>query len=235
MTEKNESETGAAGDPAAEIENLRDRLLEAALPHAAFDGWTEQTLRRAADDAGLAPIDIYRAFPEGAEGLLDHFMTRADEQMVRDVLALDLDEMRIRDKITATVRLRLERAAPHKEAVRRGLSHLGLPHRGPRAMRSLYRTVDLMWRAIGDTSTDFNFYSKRALLAGVYASTLLYWLNDQSEDHSASWAFLDRRIGDVMKIEKAKAQFRKSGVKLPNPARIGRRIAEGRHRRAFRM
>lgn len=234
-TETTDTAGDAGSDPAAEIEALRDRLLETALPHAAFDGWTEHTLRRAADEAGCTPLDVYRAFPQGAEGLLDHFMARADEQMVRDVLALDLDEMRIRDKITAAVRLRLERAAPHREAVRRGLSHLGLPHRAPRAMKSLYRTVDLMWRAIGDTSTDFNFYSKRALLAGVYGSTLLYWLNDDSEDHAATWAFLDRRIGDVMKIEKTKAQLRSSGVRLPNPLSIGRRLAERRGRRSYGM
>lgn len=223
------SETTTAQDPQADIEAMRGKLLDAALPHAAFDGWTEQTLRRAADDAEMSPLDVYRAFPDGAEGLLDHFMARADEQMVRDLLELDLEQMRVRDRIAAAVRLRLERAAPHREAVRRGLSHLGLLHRGPRAMRSLYRTVDLMWRAIGDTSTDFNFYSKRALLAGVYGSTLLYWLNDSSAGHERTWGFLDRRIGDVMRFEKAKARLKGAGFRLPGSARIGRRIAERRN------
>ncbi|WP_416898935.1 MAG: COQ9 family protein [Minwuia sp.] len=216
-----------------DIEEIRARLLEAALPHAAFDGWTEQTLRRAVADAGLAPIDAYRAFPGGADDLLDFFLDDADRQMVSGMLDLDLENMRIRDKIASGIRIRLENAAPHKEAVRRGLNHLGLPHHAPAAMRSLYRTVDLMWRAIGDTSTDFNFYTKRTLLGGVYASTLLYWLNDRSEDHADTWAFLDRRIGNVMQIEKAKARFLGAGSKLPDPFRIGQRLAS-RTRRPFR-
>ncbi|WP_417518357.1 COQ9 family protein [Minwuia sp.] len=224
------SETGSTD----EIGDLRAQLLDAALPHATFDGWTESTLRHAVRDAGLEPLDAYRAFPGGADDLLQYYLDSADRQMVSDMLDLDLENMRIRDKIAAGVRLRLEAAAPHKEAVRRGLNHMGLPHRAPTAMKSLYRTVDLMWRAIGDTSTDFNFYSKRALLAGVYGSTLLYWLNDRSENHERTWAFLDRRIGNVMQIEKAKAQFKGAGAKLPDPFRIGQRLA-ARGRRPFRV
>lgn len=215
-------------DSSDDVADLRRRLIEAALPHAGFDGWSETTLRRATDDAGLEAIDAYRAFPGGADDLLAGWLALADRQMVSDLLDLDLENMRIRDKISSAVRLRLERAAPHKEAVRRALNHMGLPHRAPRAMRALYRSVDLMWRAIGDTSTDFNFYSKRTLLAGVYASTLLYWLNDRSEDHAATWAFLDRRIADVMRIEKTKAQLKGLGEKLPDPLRVAQRFRAAR-------
>jgi ubiquinone biosynthesis protein COQ9 len=212
---------------------LRDRLVQSALPHAAFDGWTVQTLRQATRDAGLTELDAYRAFPAGADDLLQHHLDCADRDMVSAMLDLDLDNMRIRDKIASGVRLRLEQAGSHKEAVRRGLNHLGLPHRAPRAMKALFRTVDLMWRTIGDTSTDYNFYTKRALLSGVYGSTLLFWLNDQSEDHEQTWAFLDRRISNVMQIEKAKAKLIGSGAHLPDPMRILDRLSR-RSRRAFR-
>ncbi len=230
MTDAN-SEVGETGD----LESLKDRMAEAALMHAAFDGWTEQTVRAAARDAGASDLDVYRAFPGGVEDLLDHHLLMADRHMVEGILSLDLDQMKIREKITRAIRLRLEAAAPHKEAVRRGFNHLELPHRGARASRALGRTVALIWRAIGDTSTDFNFYTKRTLLAGVYMSTLLYWLNDQSEEHAATWAFLDRRIANVMQIEKAKARLLNKGGKTPGPLRAMQRIGDNvRRRRPFR-
>lgn len=222
-------------DAATDLDALRDRLADAALLHAGFDGWTPETLRAAARDTGASDLDVYRAFPGGVEELLDHHLLMADRRMVEGILALDLDSMKIRERITTAVRLRLEAAQPHKEAVRRGFNHLGLPHRGPRASRALWRTVDLIWRAIGDTSTDFNFYTKRTLLAGVYMSTLLYWLSDNSEDHVDSWAFLDRRIANVMQIEKAKARVLGAGSSPANPLQAMRRIRENvRRRRPFR-
>ncbi|GJL90319.1 MAG: hypothetical protein DHS20C03_40280 [Minwuia thermotolerans] len=230
MTTESDTATGAA-----DLSALQDRITDAALMHAAFDGWTDQALRAAARDAGASELDIYRAFPGGVEDLLDHHLLMADRRMVEDILALDLDTMKIREKITRAVRMRLEAAEPHKEAVRRGFNHLGLPHRGPRASRALWRTVDLIWRAIGDTSTDFNFYTKRTLLAGVYMSTLLFWLNDRSDDHADTWAFLDRRIANVMQIEKAKGKLLGSAVNPASPVQAMRRIGENvRRRRPFR-
>ena len=116
--------------------------------------------------------------------------------------------MRIRDRIATAVRTRLDLLAPHKEAVRRAVAFEALPGNAPRALKAVYHTVDAMWHAAGDTATDWNFYTKRALLAGVYTSTVLIWLGDQSEDCAETWAFLDRRIEDVMRIEKAKAKVR---------------------------
>ena len=116
--------------------------------------------------------------------------------------------LKIRDRIKSAVRIRLERHAGNREAARRALALLSLPFNAPLALRLLYRTVDAMWYAAGDTSTDFNFYTKRATLAGVYSSTLLYWLNDRSPGGEATWGFLDRRIDDVMKIEKLKSQVK---------------------------
>lgn len=223
--------TTSEHEDATDLDEIRRKLLMAALPHIAFDGWNDQVLTLSAEETGCSPLDVHRAFPKGIEDLLDFHLAEADREMVRAILDLPLAEMRIRDRITQCVRLRLEQAEANREAVRRGLTHLGLVTRAPRAMKALYRTVDLMWRAIGDRSTDFNFYTKRTLLSGVYASTLLFWLSDNSEGRERTWAFLDRRIGDVMRIEKAKAQMKKVGGRLPDPLKIARRLPLGRMRR----
>ena len=127
------------------------------------------------------------------------------------------------------MRTRLEQASSHKEAVRRGLSYLALPGNTKLAASSLYRTVDHIWHACGDQSTDFNFYTKRGLLAAVYTSTLLYWLDDVSEDHTDTWAFLDRRIADVMRVPRFTGRLKEVGAMLPNPMRVVRAFRRARH------
>ena len=212
-----------------EMDALRDRILDAALPHVTFDGWSRKSLVDGARSAGLEPEDVDIAFPRGTRGAVDHWLRRADDAMAAALEAADLDSMRIRDRIAFAVRTRLEQAEPHKEAVRLALGYLALPGNARIAASSLYRTVDAIWWACGDRSTDFNFYSKRGLLAAVYASTLLYWLDDSSPGHADSWAFLDRRIADVMRIPKLKGRLRELGGKLPNPLRFMRayRTARG--------
>src|SRR5205809_7791049 len=118
-----------------------------------------------------------------------------------------LAALKVRERIKLAVRLRIEQTVGGRESVRRGLALLALPFNAPLALRLLYRTVDAIWYAAGDTSTDFNFYTKRATLAGVFSSTLLYWLNDRSEGSEATWSFVDLRIDDVMRFEKWKAQL----------------------------
>lgn len=182
------------------VENLRARLLDAALPHIAFDGWSMTALRAAAHDLGVSEVLARNAFPGGPAELIEAFSNEIDRRMLAGLEARDLTTMRIRDRIHAAVRVRLELLTPHREAVRRGLSFLALPLNAALGARCLYRTVDAMWHAAGDTSTDYNFYSKRLLLSGVYSSTLLFWLNDRSEGHAATWAFLDRRIDDALRF-----------------------------------
>jgi ubiquinone biosynthesis protein COQ9 len=188
---------------------LQDRIVAAALRHVAIDGWTLAALREGAADEGLAPAAVYQAFPGGVPEAVEHFIELADKRMLARLKTLDLKGMRVRDRIATAVRLRLEQNAANREAIRRALSFLALPGNGGRGRRSLYRTVDTMWRAAGDTATDFNFYTKRALLAAVYVSTLLYWIDDNSEDFEATWGFLDRRIDNVMCIPKARTQLKK--------------------------
>ena len=140
----------------------------------------------------------------------------------------DLAAMRVRERIAHAVRLRLEQNAAHREAIRAALPILAQPANGGHALYSLYRTVDTIWFAVGDKSTDFGFYTKRALLAGVYLSTLLYWLNDGSEGTQATWAFLDRRIADVMRIQTTQARFARFARFRPPGMELLRRLRKGR-------
>ena len=207
--------TGKTTQPTRD--KLRRDLLGATLRHVPFDGWTMTALIAGGRDLGFDLAEARRLYPGGAEEVADFFVAEADRLMTEELERLDLKSMRIRERIATAVRVRLEQQAPHREAIRRALALQVMPQRGLGTMRGLYRTVDLMWRAAGDEASDFNFYSKRLLLAGVYSSTVLVWLNDKSEGFAATWAFLDRRIDDVMKIQKARYRLEKV---LPNPDRI---------------
>ena len=194
----------------------RRRVLEAALSHVPFDGWTEAVLRRAMTDAGLDAGLARRLFPRGVRDLVDFFAQEADRRMAEALAGRGVAALKIRERIAAAVRTRLEQAGRDREAVRRAVTFQANPRTGLDGARGLWRTADAMWRAAGDTATDVNWYTKRALLAGVYGSTLLYWLGDDSDGHEETWAFLDRRIADVMRIEKAKGRL--SGWRPPGPS-----------------
>jgi len=189
-----------SGTGAPTLDALRETLLLATLPHVAFDGWTQAALRAGAADAGLTPDDIVRAFPGGAISAIETFNRRADRRMVEAIETMDTSGLRTHEKIAAAIRARFEDVAPHKEAVRRALTVLAFPLNAPLALRMLHHTVDAAWHAAGDRSTDFNWYTKRGLLAGVYSATVLYWLNDKSEGQADTWAFLDRRLQEVMRL-----------------------------------
>ena len=200
-----------------DIVALKDTLLDAALPHIPFDRWSLTALRLGAEEAGLGMEAVEKAFPRGAVDAIEHFIARADRDMLAALDGMDLPSLKIRERITLAVRTRLEQAGAHKEAVRKALAFTAMPQHAGLAARSLYRTVDAIWYAAGDTATDFNFYTKRALLAGVYSTTLLFWLEDRSEGNAESWAFLDRRIGNVMQIPKLTGRIKGLASKLPNP------------------
>lgn len=203
---------------------LRDRLADAFMAEAAFDGWTRAALAASGRALDLPAGEADRLFPGGPLQALAYVSERADRRTVEDMEKEGIPALKIRDRIRSAVRIRLERHAGSREAARRALSTLSLPLNAGLALKLLYRTVDAMWYAAGDTSTDFNFYTKRATLAGVYSSTLLYWLNDRSSGAEATWAFLDRRIDDVMKFEKLKGQVRSwTGPKRPGARPAARR------------
>jgi ubiquinone biosynthesis protein COQ9 len=163
-----------------------------------------------------------RAFPGGVVELLEFFIAEADRHMLDALARTDLSALKVRERIATAVRLRLEAETPHKEAVRKALAVLALPIHAGRALKCLYRTVDAIWYAAGDTATDFNFYTKRGLLAAVYGATMLYWLDDRSAGSVDTDAFLDRRIADVMAIPKLTRRLGEIVDRLPNPARFWR-------------
>jgi ubiquinone biosynthesis protein COQ9 len=204
----------------------RRAILNKALDHVPFDGWTEKTLRQGAADAGFDDTMARRAFPRGATEAIEFWSVETDRQMVAALIEQDIAALKIRQRIAAAVRWRLEVLAPHREAARRALSHLSQPQHAGLGLRCLYRTVDEMWHAAGDTATDFNFYTKRGLLAGVYTSTTLFWLDDESEGHDATWSFLDRRIADALRIPKITGRLGKIPAAIPRPRRFMRRVRE---------
>ncbi len=192
------------------LEQLRRRLALAVGENAVFDGWTEKAVDAAAAQLGIDPLQARLAMPKGQAAMVDLYIQEVDRVLEAWFTPKRLEGMKIRDKIRALVWHRLETMGPAREAVRRGLAILAMPHNVPLALRISWRTADLMWRIAGDTSTDFNHYTKRITLGAVYGSTLLAWLNDQSEGWGDTAAFLDRRIDDVMSFEKWKAQWRGS-------------------------
>jgi ubiquinone biosynthesis protein COQ9 len=199
-------------DPA----DIRRAILEAALPLIPQSGFTDATLKRAAADAGVESVSLARQFPRGAVDLGGAFSEWADDHMEAALKAAPLPEMKIRERIKAAVTARIVVLRPHKEAARRAAAFLSLPQNAALAVTLLYRTVDCIWRAIGDTSTDFNFYTKRAILAGVYSSTLLHWFTGETDDEKPTFEFLDARIEDVMRFEKFKAGVNDALSRLPS-------------------
>ncbi len=182
------------------------QVLDAALPHVPFDGWSERTLSAAIREAAV-PESLARAcFPRGGVDLALAYHARGDARMAEILAATDLSALRFRDRIARAVRERLGLA--DRELVRRGTTLFALPHHAADGARAIWATVDRIWTGLGDTSRDLSWYTKRASLSAVYGSTVLYWLGDDSTDHQATWDFLDRRIDQVMQVEKLKAGWR---------------------------
>ena len=201
-------------------EDIRRKLLEEILPHVAFDGWTDKALKEAATRLDIDEAEMKAAFPRGMADALLFFSHQADDRAEAIIAEADLKAMKIRERVAFGVRTRIEVIGKHREAARRGAAVFALPQHALDGATAIYRTCDMIWRTIGDTSTDFNFYTKRGLLAGVYGATVLYWLNDKSPGSAESWAFLERRIADVMRIPPAMARFGRLGSLLPNPLRL---------------
>jgi ubiquinone biosynthesis protein COQ9 len=199
----------AVSDPSP-LEQLRRRLALAVGENAVFDGWSRKAVDSAAQQLGIDPAQARLAMPKSQSGMIDVYIQEVDRGLEAYFTPERLASLKIREKIRALVWRRLEIMGPAREAVRRGLAILAMPQNIPLALRISWRTADLMWRIAGDTSTDFNHYTKRLTLGAVYGSTLLVWLDDQSEGWTDTAAFLDRRIDDVMKFEKFKAEWRGS-------------------------
>ncbi|MEP7130424.1 MAG: COQ9 family protein [Sphingomicrobium sp.] len=197
-------------DGPSPLELLRRRLALAVGENAVFDGWTPKAVDSAAAQLGVYPVQARLAMPKGQAAMVDLYIQEVDRALEAWFTPERSQKMKIREKIRALVWRRLEIMAPAREAVRRGLAILAMPQNVPLALRIGWRSADHMWRLAGDTSTDFNHYTKRMTLGAVYGSTLLAWLDDQTEGWSETAAFLDRRVDDVMRFEKFKAEWRGS-------------------------
>lgn len=179
------------------------QFVEALLNHIPFDGWSEASLKLAAADCGVSETELLTLFPAGIADAIAAYGAYADEKMKTAFLArheAELAPMPVHRKIRTLILIRLEQTASHKEVVRRTLAVLARPQNAKLAAKLLYDTVDVMWRTAGDTSTDYNFYTKRATLSAVYSATLLAFLSNNSADMTKTEAFLDRRLADIARI-----------------------------------
>ena len=192
------------------LEQLRRKLALAVGENAVFDGWTRAAVDSAAKQLGVDPVQARLAMPKSQAGLVDLYVQEVDRGLEAYFTPERLSKLKIREKIRTLVWRRFEIMGPAREAVRRALAILAMPQNVPLGLRISWRTADTMWRIAGDTSTDFNHYTKRVTLGAVYGSTLLAWLDDQSEGWTETAGFLDRRIDGVMKFEKFKAEWRGS-------------------------
>ena len=208
-------ETPEAQTPPRDDQQKREAVLAAVLPHAAFDGFTDSVLQKAGSQAGIAKAELDRLFENGPTSLVEFYSTHTDAQLEKRLGEMDLKAMKIRERIATAVKTRLAILKPHKEAARRAAAFLSLPVHAALGARLMYQTVDSMWRAAGDTSTDFNFYTKRGILAGVYGSTAVRWFNDTSEDEKSTEEFLAARIENVMQFEKFKAKAKEALSNFP--------------------
>jgi ubiquinone biosynthesis protein COQ9 len=193
----------------ATLDELRFALAPAVAANAAFDGWNFRALDMAAEGMGV-DRDIARlAFTGGAVAMIDAWFASIDAGMLARLTPEKLAAMKIRARIASLVEARLELLAPNRESLRRALAVLALPQNVAKGVRLGWRSADVMWRAAGDTATDYNHYTKRGILAGVYAATVTVFLDDDSENFADTRAFLSRRIDGIMAFEKAKAQWLK--------------------------
>ena len=193
------------------LDEIRALLAPVLARHAAFDGWRAPAVTMAAREKGVDEDVAQLAFSDGPAGMIDAWFASIDAAMVEALPPETLAPLSIRRKIIALVEARLDLVAPDKEALRRALAILALPTNAPRAGKLAWRAADAMWRAAGDSATDLNHYSKRATLTALYAATLIAFLDDDSEDHVDTRAFLARRVEDVMRFEKWKARVKGAG------------------------
>lgn len=192
-------------------DEIRDRIIETALPDVPFDGWTWDGIKQAAAKAGYGEDMALAVFPAGLKDAVAHFADLADRWMMEQLASVNPENMRVRDRVSYCVLTRFDVLRPHKEAVRRALSYWSVPGgRSMKAGKTVWRTADRIWDWAGDTATDYNRYTKRGLLSGILATTMLVWLDDDSEGEQKTRDFLDRRIENVMQFGRILGKIKKT-------------------------
>ena len=202
------------------LEKIRARLALKVGEHAVFDGWSARAIDAAAAELAIDPAQARLAFPKARIDMIDAYIAAVDSAMLAQYPPEKIAAMKVRDRIRAQLWFRFETMAPAREALRSALAILAMPLNAPRALKIGWRTADFIWRNAGDTATDYNHYTKRLTLSAVYGSTLVAWLDDESDGMTDTAAFLDRRLGDVMRFEKWKAEWRGDDLRRPSVARF---------------
>ncbi len=203
------------------IDDETAQLLDALVPHVAFEGWTHKALGHALAEVGRDPAEAALVFAGGGE-MIEAYFALADDRMIEAARAAGLETERLTARVRAVLALRLEQTMCDKEAIRRAFAWLSLPLQAPRLARIVAASTDAIWYAAGDKSADFSWYTKRASLGAVYLATLLYWLNDTSPDSENTLAFLDRRLADIGRIGKLRhAAAERLGGLIPARLRQG--------------
>jgi len=189
------------------LDELRVTLAPAIAEAAAFDGWGEAGIASAARARGVDPAVARLAFPGGAMDAIAAWIASVDQAMAEAHSAESLAQFPVRERIRRLVVFRLEAVRHNEEALRRAMSVMAAPQNAARALKLGWQSADAMWRLAGDRATDYNHYTKRAILAGVYAATLAVFVGDESEGKAETFAFLDRRLEGILRFEKAKARL----------------------------
>ena len=202
------------------LADVRARLALTVGENAVFDGWTVKAVETSAAQLGIDQAVARLAFPKDQAGMIECYIAGVDQAMAEHFTPDVIAALKIRERIRELVWFRLQAMGPAREAVRSALAILAMPQNALKGLAIGWRSADIMWRLAGDSSTDFNHYTKRLTLSAVYASTLLAWLDDESEGWMETSAFLDRRIGDVMRFEKWKAEWRGSAERRPSLSRF---------------
>ncbi len=203
---------------APDLAAIREALLPALLRHVVFDGWSDRALVAAARGLDIDAATLRRAYPRGVAGAVEQFSHWADAKMLA-ALADAPAGLRTHERVAHAIRARLSALAPYRESVRRLAAWSTLPGHQLAALRAVARTVDTIWRGIGDRSVDFGWYTKRASLGAVYGATVLYWLEDRSEGSVDTWDFLDRRLADLGRVPAVRGRAESFARRLPNPLR----------------
>jgi ubiquinone biosynthesis protein COQ9 len=198
----------APSSSSAERVQQQHAVMRCALGIAAFEGWNDAMLTKAAVKAGMHPMAAKRLFPDGVSEVMACYAASVDAALQTQAITAELQHMRVHARIFWLVQTRIQMMDPHKEAVRRMMSYAALPWHSAWGMTQCWNRCDVMWRLAGDVSTDMNYYTKRGLLAKVYMTTLVYWLQDESEDYQDTWAFLQRRLQEVLVAGKRMGQIR---------------------------
>ena len=212
--------TAAPAPTEMTLDEQRAALAPRIAPNAVFAGWSDKALAMAASELGVPAERGRLCFPGGALAMIDAWFDAIDCATAKAYPPERIASLKIRERIRDLVLYRIEVVHPHKEALRRALAILALPQNALVGPRLAWRAADRMWRIAGDTATDFNHYSKRAILSGLYGATMLVYLDDDTEALATTRGFLDRRIANVMEFEKTKAQWRGSRERLPSLSRF---------------